>query len=792
MIRLISRALDRKAVRELVHMRGQIIAIVLVLACGIAAFVAMISNLQALDRSMRRYYEHNHFADVFARLVRAPESLAQSVAALPGVARVETRLVEELTLGVEGYGEPITGRLISLSPNPDEGLNRLVLRKGRLPLPDADDEVAALESFAIAHGLEPGDSIAALINGRYQQLEIVGLVLSPEYIYVLPPGGAFPDPARFGLLWADRSMLAAAYDMQGSFDDVVVDLVPGADERAFRQRLDLLLAPWGGIDSVGRDMQMSNRLTSMEIDQLRSQGVIVPAIFLGVAAFLLNVVLTRLISTQREQIAALKAVGYGNFTIALHYAKIVALIVLLGAALGIAIGGWLGRAMSNMYLMFFAFPVIEFRLEPSLLIGAVLVGLLAGGIGAANAVRKAVKLPPAEAMRPPAPSQHGRSLIDRLKLILLFGPAGRMVVRNLAQRPLRAVMTSLGISMAVAILVVGNFSKDSLDYLVYVQFGLAQRYDLQVDFNQPLDERAVRELEHLPGVMVAEPFRAVPVRLRSGSRTWQVGIQGLEPDSSLRQLLDEDLNAQPIPEAGVLLTSNLAEKLDVRVGDPIDVEVLEGDRPVRTLVVAATVDELVGVSAYMDRRALNRMMREGTKVSGAWLSVDPEQLDALYQQLRRTPAIAGVNRLEGALEAFEETSKQIQMTARSILLIFASVIAVGVVYNSARITLSERSRELASLRVIGFSKAEVSTILLGEFAILLLAAIPIGWAIGWYLAYAAMAGVDSDLYQFPLIIQPSTYAMAALVVIIAGVATALLVRRRINNLDLVAVLKTRE
>jgi putative ABC transport system permease protein len=785
-------ALDRKALRELVHMRGQIVAIVLVLACGIAGFVTMISNLQALDRSMKRYYEHNHFADVFARVVRAPESLAEPIAALPGVARVETRLVEDLTIGVEGYAEPIVGRLISLSANPDEGLNRLVLRRGRLPLADADDEVAVLESFAIAHALGPGDSIEALINGRYQQLEIVGLVLSPEYIYVLPPGSAFPDPARFGLLWADRSMLAAAYDMEASFDDVVIDLVPGTDEREFRQRLDLLLAPWGGIDSYGRDMQVSNRLTSMEIEQLRSSGVVVPIIFLAVAAFLLNVVLTRLISTQREQIAALKAVGYGNVSIALHYAKIVALIVLLGSVLGIAVGGWLGRAMADMYLMFFAFPVIEFRLEPSLLAGAILVGLVAGGIGAANAVRQAVRLPPAEAMRPPAPSQHGRSLIDRFKLTLLFGPAGRMVVRNLAQRPLRAAMTSLGIAMAVAILVVGNFSKDSLDYLVYVQFGLAQRYDLQVDFNRPLDERAVRELEHLPGVLVAEPFRAVPVRLRAGSRHYQVGIQGISADASLRKLLDDELRVQPIPDEGILLTSNLATKLDVRVGDPIDVEVLEGERPTRTVVVAAIVDEIVGISAYMDRRALNRLMREGTKVSGAWLSVDPDRVDVLYQQLRQTPAVAGVSRLDGMLESFEATSKEIQMAARSILLIFASVIAIGVVYNSARITLSERSRELASLRVIGFSKAEVSTILLGEFAILLLAAIPLGWAIGWYLAYSAMAGVDSDLYRFPLIIQPSTYATAALVVIIAGVVTALLVRRRINKLDLVAVLKTRE
>lgn len=786
------KALDRKLFRDLVHLRGQMLAILLVLACGIAGFVTMISNLQALDRSLRRYYTHNRFADVFAHVVRAPDSLAARIAELPGVAQVETRLVEDVTVSVEGFGEPILGRLISLPPAPDEGLNRLVIRKGRLPEPGRADEVVVLEGFALAHELEPGESIEALINGRYQKLEIVGHALSPEYVYALPPGAAFPDPSRFAVMWADRPMLAAAFDMESAFDDVVIALTPGTDERELRQRLDLLLAPYGGIDSYGRDLQISNRLISMELEQLRSSGVIVPIIFLGVAAFLLNVVLTRLLSTQREQIAALKAVGYGNFEVGLHYAKLVALVVLGGTIVGVAIGGWLGRGMANLYLTFFAFPSIDYRLEPSLLASSAGVALLAGGVGTFNAVRQAVALPPAEAMRPAAPSLHGRSLLDKLGLLRLLSPPGRMVLRNLVQRPLRAAMTSAGIAMAVAILVVGNFSKDSLDHLVFVQFGLAQRYDLQVDFNRPLDQRAVRELEHLPGVLRAEPFRNVPARLRAGHRHYQTALQGVPRTSDLRRVLDSDLNIQPIPEQGVVLSSNLAERLDLRVGDPILVEVLEGDRPTRTLVVAGIVDELLGVGAYIDNQALNQFMHEGPRVSGAWLLVDPASVDPLYERLRQTPGVASVSRLSAMLEAFEASSKEIQLTARSILLVFASVIAIGVVYNSARITLSERSRELASLRVIGFSKAEVSTILLGEFGILLAAAIPFGWLFGWYLAWAAMAGVDSDLYRFPLVIQPSTYAFAALVVVIAGVATALLVRRRVNDLDLVAVLKTRE
>jgi len=786
------KAIDRKLWRELSHLRGQLLAIVLVLACGIAAFVTMLSNLQALERSLERYYTHHRFADLFAQVVRAPERLGARIAEIPGVAQVETRVVEDVSVNVPEFGEPIRGRLISLPSVPEQGLNQLFVRRGRLPERARSHEVAVLEGFAVAHDLIPGDRISALINGRYQELEIVGLVLSPEYVYALPPGSAFPDPSRYALMWTPRPALAAAFDMDSAFNDVVLALTPGADADLVRQRLDLLLAPYGGIDSYERELQFSHRLISMEIEQLRGSGLVVPLIFLGVAAFLLNVVLTRLISTQREQIAALKALGYSNREVGLHYTKLVALVLAAGTALGIAVGGWLGRGLADLYLTFFAFPAIHFRLEPSLILASAGVAALAGGVGTFNAVRQVIKLPPAEAMRPAAPSAHGRSLVDRLGLLRVLSPAHRMVVRNLVQKPVRALMTAAGIAMAVAILVTGSFTKDSLDYLVRVQFGLAQRYDLEVAFNKPLDRAAVRELEQLPGVLLAEPFRTVPARLVAGHRRYQTALQGLPPASELRRVLDEQLRVQPVPSEGVILSSNLAERLRVRVGDTVEVEILEGERVTRPVVVAAIVDEMLGVSAYMDNAAINRLMREGPRVSGAWLLVDPELIDPLYAELRETPAVAAVSRLTSTLEAFEDTSKEIQMTSRTILLVFASIIAIGVVYNSARITLSERSRELASLRVIGFSKAEVSSILLGEFAILLATAIPFGWLFGWYLAWAALASVDSDLYRFPLIIEPATYAFAALVVVIAGVATALLVRRRVNHLDLVAVLKTRE
>ena len=787
------RALDRKLVRDLWQLKGQAVAIGLVIASGVAVFVMSLCTLGTLRKTQEAYYERYRFADVFTHLKRAPNSLAERIAGLPGVAQVQTRVVVNVTLDVEGMTEPAVGRLVSVPDRQAPGLNGLYLRSGRYIEPGRDGEVLVSEGFATAHRLRPGDRVLAVINGRRQQLRIVGVALSPEYVYQIREGDVLPDDRRYGVFWMGYTELSSAFDMRGAFNDVALTLESGASEPEVLGRLDRLTEPYGGLGAFGRADQPSHKFVSNEINELRGMALVVPAIFLSVAAFLLNVVLSRLISTQREQIAALKAFGYTRWEITLHYLKLVLLIVTAGVILGVAVGARLGLGLAELYTRFFRFPVFEFHLDPTVVLLAFLVSAAAGVVGTLGALRRAARLPPAEAMRPEPPAAYRPTLLERIGLQRLVPPVARMILRQIERRPLRSLLSCLGIALAVAVLVLGYFSVDALDYVMESQFELAEREDLTVSLVEPRSSRALSDLESLPGVRHCEPFRTVPARLRFGHRSRRLGIMGLEAEGELYRLLDVHRHPVALPADGVVLSKKLAELLGVGPGEVLTVEVLEGSQPVRTVAVAALVEDFAGLSAYMDIRAVNRLMREGRVVSGAFLAVEPGQAERLYSTLKATPEVAGVTVKRAALNSFRQTVAENLLRMRLFNVLFAGVIACGVVYNSARIAVAERARELATLRVIGFTRAEISLILLGELALLTLVAIPAGMALGYGLAAAVIRlAYDTELFRIPLIITRSTYGFAAAVTLMAALVSGLIVLRMLDRLDLVAVLKSKE
>jgi putative ABC transport system permease protein len=784
------KAIDQKLMRDLWNLRGQVIAIALIVACGITSFISMSGAYQSLKLTQATYYNQYRFAQVFASLKRAPEFLAEDIRNLPGVGQVQTRVVTEVTLDIPRHKEPATGRLVSIPEQQRPMLNDLYLRQGRYVA--ARDEVLMSEAFATANHLRLGDRIGAVINGRWQSLQIVGIALSPEYVYEIRGGDFFADNQRFGVMWMGRKALGAAFNMDGAFNDVALTLTPGATVKEVLFRLDRLLEPYGGLGAFEQEDQVSNRFVSDEIIQLRSHAIILPAIFLGIGTFLLHIVLSRLISTQRDQIAILKAFGYSNWQIGEHFLKLLLVIVFIGATIGVGVGIWLGASLTQLYVEFYKFPLLRYQVSPATAITAILISGTAAIAGAFGSVKTAVSLPPAEAMRPEPPAQFRRTLMERLGLQRWLSPVGRIILRNLERKPIQSFLSILGIALAVAMLVVGRYSYDAIDYLIDVQFGRVQRDDVTVLFNEPRPGQTHYEMTHLPGVLRAESFRSVPVRLRFEHRTHRIGIMGLSPTGELHHLLDDKLNAIDLPLDGVLLTRKLGEILGVTTGDRLTVEVLEGARPTHTVPVAGLVDELLGLSAYMDIQALNRLMQEGSTISGAYLAVDERQVDELYALLKRTPAIASVSLRKLMIQHFQETIAKNQGITTMIQVVFACVIAFGVVYNAARISLSERSRELATLRIIGFTRAQIAVILLGEQAVLTGVAIPVGFAIGYGLAALLSLAYNTELYRFPLIVSKASYGFAFVVIAIAATVSGLLVRRQSDRLDLIAVLKSRE
>jgi putative ABC transport system permease protein len=787
------RAIDRKLLRDLWHIRSQALAVALVIAAGIAIYVSMFSTFASLDLTLTTYYDRYRFADVFATLKRAPLSLADRLGEIPGVAQLETRVVMDVTLDVPGLAEPAVGRLISIPEHRRPMLNDVFLRKGRYIEPYRPDEVLASETFAGAHGLEPGDSLAAVINGRRRELRIVGLALSPEYIYQIRPGELMPDEARFGVLWMERRALASAFDMDGAFNDVALKLMRGASDPEVRARLDDLLEPdFGGLGAVPRRLQPSNWYLANELEQLQGSGVVIPVVFLGVAAFLLNVVLSRIVSVQRPQIAAMKALGYSNRAVAIHYVKWALVVALAGATIGIGVGAWLGAAMTRVYAVFFHFPILLYRLDAGTLVGAVAIAVIAAVLGAFGAVRRVLALPPAEAMRPEPPARFTVSWVERAGARRWLSQPARMIFRALQRHPGRATLSVVGIALGGALLVLGNFSRDAFDVLMEGQFSLAQRFDVAITLVQPSSASVVHDIERLPGVVGVEPFRAVPVRMRFGHRSRHLALTGIPPAPRLNRLVDTRMRVVDLPPEGLVLSSMLAELLGAGRGDIVTVEVLEGARPVRQIPVADLVDDYVGANAYMELGALHRLMQEDRTVSGAYLAVDSSRAGELYRHLKATPRVAGVLLKRAAIDSFQETLGQMMLMVRILYVVFASVIAFGVVYNSARISLSERSRELATLRVIGFTRAEISYVLLGELAILTLVAVPVGMVTGYGIVVALEGLLRTEMWRIPVVVEPRTYAFASSTIVVATTISALIVRRRLDRLDLVEVLKTRE
>ena len=784
--------LDRKLLRDIWRMRAVVLAIALVLSGGVSTYVMALSTYDSLVLSQRNYYRDYRFAQVFANLKRAPEHLRSRLLDLPGVDKVETRVVASANLDVPGFPEPVTGKLVSI---PDRGaplLNALYLRQGRMIRPEYGDEVLVSDTFAEAHSLQPGDQLAAVINGKRKTLRIVGIALSPEYVYLFPPGGAFPDYARYGVLWMARGQLAAAYDLDGAFNDVALTLSAHTEPEDVINRLDMLLAPYGGTGAIARADQISHRFLSEELRGLRTMAIVFPAIFMGVAAFLLNVVVGRLINTQREQIAILKAFGYGNGAIAAHFTKLVVVVVAIGVAGGVALGAWFGHGLSSLYMEFYRFPVLYYRVPSWVWVSVTVISAVSGLSATLYAVLRAARLPPAQGMQPESPTEYRPTLIERLGLQRRLSQPSRMILRHLERRPLRAAFTTAGIASACAIVMVSSFQEDAIRYMIDVQYGMSQRQDLTVTFTEPSSQRILYSLSALTGMRAAEGFRAVPVLLRHEHLRFRTSLEGREPDAKLSQLLDAQLHRVRLSEQGVVLTDYLARILRIQPGEILSVEVLEGARPILRLPVAGVTTQYLGVAAYLPRRALNRLLDEGHAINGAYVAIDPEYRQQIYAQLKALPKVAGTLVRTAAIESFYDTMEENILYFTFVTAILGSVIAFGVVFNSARIALSERGRELASLRVLGFSRGEIGYILLGELAILTLAAIPVGFVAGrllcWYIAYA----FRSDLYRIPLVLEPSTYSFSAAVVLVSALVSGALIWRKLAHLDLIGVLKTRE
>ncbi|MCC5862045.1 MAG: FtsX-like permease family protein [Gammaproteobacteria bacterium] len=784
--------LHRKLLRDLAGLKGQVAAIAVVIAGGVMTLMISVTSLDAIRLSMDRFYATHQLGDVFASVNRAPEVIAERLREIPGINLVETRVVAPVRLEVPGFDDPVRGTLLSVPDGRQPSLNRLHLVAGSLPESGRANQVVVSEPFAEAHGLGMGDRLRVIIRGRYETLVISGIALSPEFIYQVAPTDLLPDYERYAVMWMNRRALGNAFAMDGAFNSVVASVQAGASTASVIEHLDRLLAPYGGIGAHDREDLMSHRILQEEIAQLRVMAVVLPGVFLGVSAFLLSVLMGRIVNTQRQQIAVIKAFGYDDRDLAVHYALLTGLMVAVGVALGIALGSITGDLMAALYAEYFRFPETVTRLQLRVVVLAALVAAFAAGLGTFRSVAAAVRLPPAQAMRPPAPEQFRQGWMDRTAAGQWLAQTTRIILRNLSRHRLKSAMTITGIGLSGALLLLGSYQFNAVTHMIDTQYRKVLKMDTHVTFIEPTSAHVLAELRALPGVHYAEGYRSVPVRLRNGHLSERNAIEGLPASPQLRGLVDRSLRPIELPADGLFMTDFLADQLELRPGDRVLVEIMEGRRRVLEMTLAGTVDEPLGLGTYMRLDALNALMREGPAITGAWLLSDPDRRDALYARLWDAPRVAGIGMISQAEDGLRQYMEDTVLVLMSILLLLAGSITFALVYNNARIAFAERARELATLRVLGFTRAQVGWVLIGEIALLTLLALPVAWLLGTLFAWLLSLAFSMDMIRIPFHITHQSYAFAAAGVLVASLLSVVLIARRLRHLDMVAALKSIE
>ena len=784
--------LDRKLLRDLWRMKTQALAISLVVAVGVMLLVMMSGLVNSLDETRRAYYERYRLADVFAPVVRAPDRVLTRLADIEGVSAAEGRITGSALIDMPGSDLPVQARAVSLPDFGQPRLNAVYLSAGRWIDRRRSHEILLLKSFADAHGLEAGDTLSATMHGARRSFEIVGIAQSPEFLYTTAPGELVPDDSRFGVIWMSRTAMEAAYDLDGAFNEALLDIGREEDLPSVLAAADRILDDYGAVGAYGLADQFSNRFVAEEIAGLRASSAGVPPIFLAVAAFLLNIVISRLLQAERQQIGLIKAFGYTNSEVTAHYFKLILTIAAGGAVLGCLLGLAAGAALIGVYVQYYKFPFLVFEIDPASFIIAVSASVAAAAFGGLFALRRIFALTPAVAMRPPTPPDYsGTGRFGGLLKRVLDQPT-RMVLRRFVRHPGRSLGAIAGVSAGMALSAGMMTVLAGFDEAVETTFSVIDRSDMSVSFIEPLPDRTLHALAQLDGVIEVEASRTIPVILRNGVHSYRGGVSGITSSARLQRAVDANGQALTLRGDGIILTPALADILQLQTGDRLRADIRQGRRPQLDLVVTGIAESLLGAPSYMELSALNRALGEPNRVSGAYLRIDPLRRDAIYAALDAMPAVAGISVKQDAREAFQRMMDNGAGAMRFVMAAIAALITFGIVYNTARIAYAESAHDLASLRVIGFSKGEAAFVLLGELGLIVLLALPAGAVLGYGLSHAIAAGFSTDLYQVPAIFSPDSLGVAGLAVLAAAIFSGWMVKRESDRADLVSALKSRE
>ena len=782
--------LKKKLIREMMHLKLQVFSIAMVVGIGVAVMFGFSSTYESLKTSRDVFYQSSGFSDIFLRTKKAPSSVSHQLEKLEGVVRVETRLEYDALLSLPDMVEPAVGHLISIPDGRQPEMNQLSLLQGRLPTELSTEEIVVSEGFFKAREFRLGDQFSASLNGKRRELTIVGVGVTPEHVLALQPGSPMPDDNHFTLIWINESVLKASYDMRAAFNSAVIKTQPGVLTEAIISKIDKILDKYGGVGAYGRDKQGSYVYVREELKQLQVQAMTIPVVFFLVAAFILNVVMSRMIRSQRGEIATLKALGFHNFEISSYYYQIALTIVGLGAIFGLIVGAWIGSTMIDLYAKYYHFPTLTYDFSITHFLTALAVSFGTAAVGVYSSLKKIFKLSPAEAMRPPTPHNFHHSLIERATWFRALRTRQRMMLRGVLSFPGKSLMTGLGLCFSVVILISGLFWNDSMDFLLLAQYSFAQKETGSIQLTHALSSKAVFEVARLPGVIEAEGYRNTPVKVTYQTREQKTVMKGLPDSPRLIGLVNEELQELPIPETGILISRILANQLNVEVGDVVDVEVTEGRKPKFSLKVEKIFEGLMNTEILTSRAVLADILNTDDLVDQVLFRSysDPT---VLYAKLKEMPNVLSISYRDSIVAFFKDNAAKFILVFAFILSVFAGAIGFGVAFNSMRVALAERDWELSTLQILGFTTFEVFQLIMGEILLLLIAFLPLGWLLGYLMSGAYIDAMTMESFRIPFVIEPATFFFATVILVLSTILSGWVIYRIISNSDMVATLKSR-
>jgi len=788
--------LNRKLLRELRTSRSLLLAITSIIAVGVMCFVYMRSAYHNLSLAKWRYYTQCRMADFWVEVKKAPLAELEAVGRMPGVVAVRPRIAMFATVDLDRVVAPLNGLVLSLPDRRAPIINDIVLKRGGYFTQRRDNEVIVNDAFARHHDIFPGQWLHLILNNRRQELFVVGTAISSEFVYLVSPGSISPDPEHFGVFYLKKSYAEDVFDFAGAANQVVGQLAPATQQHPDEvlHRIETLLAPYGVFTTTPQHNQTSNRFLSDEIRGLGVFANIMPFIFMAVAALVLNMLMVRLIDQQRVTIGTLKAIGYTDRQIFWHFGKYGLALGSIGGLVGLALGFAMAEFVTSLYRMFYEFPDLANRIYPGTYLGGLGISLACAVVGSLHGGRAALRLNPAEAMRPRPPAQGGAIWVEHVDWLwrrLSFG--WRLVLRNVFRHRLRAAVGVFAASMGAALLVTGFMLAGALNYLIDFQFDLIMRSDIDLTFDDERGVGALLEAQQLPGVDHAEPMLDVSCTFINGPYRRRGGITGLLPNARLTIPRDRQGRAVRVPSTGLAMSRKLAEILHATQGRPIVVLPVKGRREPIEMQIAEITDSYVGMSVYADLGYLSSRVGEEFAMTGVQLALDRSgsREGELYRQLKRLPALRAVNARSNVVRNLRMVVET-QRIFIGFLVIFAGVIFFSSLLNSSLIGLAERRREVATLRVLGYTAWQVGGLFLRESMLLNFLGTMLGLPLGYLLAVVMSILYNTEMFRFPLVSPPSVWVTTVLLAIVFALAAHVIVQRSIHQLDWLDASKTRE